>query len=132
MAVSGAATGEGSGVAGLTVELEGVPSDDGTVRVAVCRQAEYPGACDVLVKQPARAGTMTLTIPEVGRGPRAVQVFHDRNDDGKLNFRWFGPPKEAYGYSNNPAPRMGPARWDEIKVVLTGAGDVLTIRLRGG
>jgi len=46
----------------------------------------------------------------------AVAIHHDENDDGKMNERLFGLPKEGYGVSNNivharRAPRFAEARF---------------------
>ncbi|MEL7488278.1 MAG: DUF2141 domain-containing protein, partial [Pseudomonadota bacterium] len=53
-------------------------------------------------------------------------------DNRKLDFKWYGPPSEAYGASNNPPPRMGAARWDDIVFTVDEAGATISVRLIGG
>ncbi len=48
----------------------------------------------------------------------AIQVFHDRNNNGKLDFQWFPPkPEEGVGVSNNQF-RKGPPDYNEAKIYL--------------
>ena len=47
----------------------------------------------------------------------AIKVFHDENDNGKLDTGMFGIPKESYGFSNNAREKFGPAKWEASKFV---------------
>jgi uncharacterized protein (DUF2141 family) len=46
-------------------------------------------------------------------GNYAVSVFHDENNNDKLDTGTFGIPKEGYGFSNNPKIRFGPPSYTD-------------------
>ena len=48
----------------------------------------------------------------------AIQIIHDRNSNGVLDFQWFPPkPEEGVGVSNNKF-RMGPPDYNDAKIIL--------------
>lgn len=56
--------------------------------------------------------TVELTLPP---GEYALSVFHDVDDDGKLERNFIGIPKEPAGLSNNLRPKFGPPRFKDAK-----------------
>jgi uncharacterized protein (DUF2141 family) len=76
------------------------------------------------------SGTLTTTFSSLLVGQEfAVQVIHDRNENGVLDFQWFPPkPKEGVGVSNNSF-RMGPPDYDVAKFILKGDTKTLTINM---
>ena len=46
----------------------------------------------------------TIIFRNLPVGDYAVAIFHDRNNDDKLNKNIFGLPKEGFGFSNNCKP----------------------------
>ncbi len=105
----------GAHAATLTVVIENVPSDEGSIGVGVCSEETYlTSPCPYGASLPATPGRVTLVVEDVRPGRYGVVALHDRNENGKLDFKWYGPPNEAYGASNNPPPRMGPAKWEDI------------------
>ncbi len=75
----------------------------------------YNNSCAVVFKN----------IPE---GTYAVSIFHDENDNGKMDTNFVGIPKEDYGCSNNAKGFMGPPKWEDAKFELN-ANKQLTISL---
>lgn len=65
------------------------------------------------VRTPASLGTVTLTLSGVAPGDYAVTVYHDENDNGKLDTNWIGIPKEPVAVSNNAKGRMGPPKYKD-------------------
>ncbi|AEH01793.1 DUF2141 domain-containing protein [Lacinutrix sp. 5H-3-7-4] len=57
--------------------------------------------------------TATVVFQEVEPGDYAVSLFHDVNDNKKLDTYVFGIPKEDYGTSNNAKGFMGPPKWED-------------------
>lgn len=43
----------------------------------------------------------------------AVSIYHDENDNGKLDTNFFGVPKEGVGVSNNAKGNMGPPKFKD-------------------
>jgi len=48
-----------------------------------------------------REGTSEIVFHNVPAGKYAIALFHDENNDQKLNTNFLGIPKEGYGFSNN-------------------------------
>ncbi|NUO00517.1 MAG: DUF2141 domain-containing protein, partial [Saprospiraceae bacterium] len=42
-----------------------------------------------------------LTVKGLAKGKYAVQLYHDENGNGKMDFNLLGIPKEGYGFSND-------------------------------
>lgn len=57
--------------------------------------------------------TATVVFQDVKPGDYAVSLFHDVNDNKKLDTYVFGIPKEDYGTSNNAKGFMGPPKWED-------------------
>ncbi|OIQ22966.1 DUF2141 domain-containing protein [Lacinutrix sp. MedPE-SW] len=57
--------------------------------------------------------TATVVFQDVEPGDYAVSLFHDVNDNKKLDTYVFGIPKEDYGTSNNAKGFMGPPKWED-------------------
>lgn len=119
--------------ADVRATIENVPSGEGVVILLVCSEAAYQKTkCEHRRELAARQGRMDIFVADVAPGAWGVFVLHDANQNSKLDFKWWGPPREAYGNSNNPPVRMGPARWRDIVFPLTDAGVDLSITLKGG
>ena len=62
-------------------------------------------------------------------GEYAVAVFHDDNDNGKMDSNFIGIPNEPSGLSNGHVPKFGPPRYKEAKFQLTAEGELQEIKL---
>ena len=47
-------------------------------------------------------------------GDYSLLVIHDENRNGKLD-KMLGMPREGFGFSRNPAIRMGPPRYGDVR-----------------
>ena len=109
----------------LTIHIVNARNTKGVVRVALFQTAEgFPGdASKALRTQPAKIDPQTLNAQVVfsgiPQGTYAVMVFHDENNDGKLDKNMLGIPKEGYGASNSAAKKMHAPVFDEAKFSLT-------------
>jgi uncharacterized protein (DUF2141 family) len=71
------------------------------------------------------------TFENIAAGNYAVMVFHDENNNNKLDKNFLGIPKEGYGASNNRLPFAGaPSFKDNRFIVKDGAGINISIKLR--
>jgi len=57
---------------------------------------------------PVKESSVSTTFTLESSGKYAVRFFHDVNDNGEMDFYWYGPPKESYGNSNDVQGFMGP------------------------
>lgn len=62
-----------------------------------------------------KANSCALTFKNIPNGIYAVSIFHDENDNNKMDTGVFGIPKEDYGCSNNATGFMGSPKWEDAK-----------------
>jgi len=60
-------------------------------------------------------------------GEYVIAVYHDENENGKLDKNLVGIPKEAYGFSNDARGIFAPPTFSDAKVVLTNGAYLNTI-----
>lgn len=121
-------------VGNLVVELDGLKSDKGQVCLALYdRSKGFPNdgtkakkyLCADITARPLKVTFEGLEFTNY-----AVAVIHDENKDGKLNTGTFGIPTEGFGFSNNPAVRMGAPEYSECSFFVAGKETVITITMR--
>ena len=72
-----------------------------------------------------------FTFSGLPDGTYSIFVFHDVNNNNKLDKNFFGIPKEGYGASGNKLPFAAAPKFSENKFVLANQSSVqLRIRLR--
>ena len=65
---------------------------------------------------------------ELPPGEYAVYTYHDVNNNGKLDRRFYGKPKEPYGFSKNIRP-FGKPSFDKCKFALDKSSQKISIVL---
>lgn len=131
--MGGAVLAAGVIAASVGVTIENVANSEGSVLVALCTEDEYAARrCGASSSEPARRGSFYVVFDGTRPGRYGVFAFHDRNENGRLDLHWYGPPREGYGASNNPPPRIGPARWRDIAFEVADDDVEVSITLRGG
>ncbi len=73
-------------------------------------------------------GKATVTFTNVTPGIYAVSLFHDKNENKRMDFEPNGMPKEMYGVSNN-IMSFGPPMWSDAKFEVGSEAITLDIRL---
>ena len=126
---AGAAVAQSQGAA-LEVRTPGL-SAEGSVVVAIFdKEADWKSRDRPVRTQKVAAGPDSrLRIEGLAPGRYGLMVFHDKNNDGRLNTWPIGMPSEPYGFSNNARGRFGPASWRAASFELRG-DSVQTLRLR--
>ncbi len=115
----------------LVIHVGNVKGADGQVKVAL-----FDGAGNFLKKTarvaeaPAAAGTATVTFRDLPAGDYAFSVYHDANNNGKLDRNMMGIPVEPFAFSNDAQGHMGPPAFDAAKIVVPAAGLDATVTLR--
>lgn len=66
-------------------------------------------------KVAAHSGTVKAVIKNVPAGEYAISIFHDVNENGKMDRNFIGIPKEGVGASNDAAGSFGPPSYDKAK-----------------
>ncbi|SEQ58616.1 Uncharacterized conserved protein, DUF2141 family [Hyunsoonleella jejuensis] len=70
-----------------------------------------------------------VVFKNVPNGTYAISLFHDENDNNKMDTGMFGIPREDYGCSNNAKGFMGPPKWEDAKFTLTNESITQHIKL---
>lgn len=113
----------------LTVSINGADNNKGRIMIAVYNESSHflsKGYKYTTSKLSNKGCEVNFNnLPE---GTYAVSVFHDENDNGKLDSNFLGVPKEDYGCSNNAKGFMGPPKWKDAKFQLK-ANKQITITL---
>jgi uncharacterized protein (DUF2141 family) len=128
----------------LRVVIEGVRSDSGTIMVGLYDSSEGFAAA---IKHSTEAGLLNDKGRRVGMALRAVAgvesivfadlpprryaviVFHDENDNGRLDENGWGVPTEGYGFSNNVQGFLGAPSFAAAEVTLEGKDRSIAISL---
>ena len=123
----------GAGETGsITVVASGIESTKGTVLVQLANSAEdYDSDQDAFRFAEAKpsGGRATVMFEQVPYGDFAIKIFHDENDNKKIDMGWRGPT-ERYGFSNGARGLMGPPSFAAAKFTLATATLRLEIELK--
>lgn len=83
-----------------------------------------------VTKVPARAGTSTACIFVPQAGAYGLALYHDENDNGKIDRNGLGIPREGFGFSNNPKIFMSAPSLKSVRFMAGPAGTPLRIRMK--
>ncbi|HVV51804.1 MAG TPA: DUF2141 domain-containing protein [Polyangia bacterium] len=107
----------------ITVRVSTFRSLQGSLRCRLYSRGDgFPGKPPFEAEQsvPVTAKSMTCTFASLAPGTYAVALFHDENDNGKLDTNFVGIPREGVGVSNNKLRSLGPPTWNDAKFALKG------------
>jgi len=115
----------------LSIQVVGLKSNQGQVRIAVFNSAEswldepvYATILDV------DDGALEWQIVDVPHGDYGIAAFHDENQNGRNDRNFLGIPKESYAFSNNTRARFGPPKWKKASFSVSGESQVVVIEIR--
>lgn len=92
----------------------------GTLRVALFNRADRFMKEPFSVQQVKVEGRIhKILFEELPEGEYAFSIFHDVNDNGRLDTGWLGIPTEPWGFSNNARGRFGPPAFEAARFFLS-------------
>ena len=100
----------------ITVKINNLESNKGKVYVAVYDSEGAflnTGLKSTMTK--ITGNSCEVTFKNIPKGVYAISMFHDENDNNKMDSNFLGIPKEDYGCSNNATGFMGPPKWEDAK-----------------
>ena len=114
----------------LTINLEGIETTTGSIRLGIYDEAGYASGAAVTGATIAATDTeVTATVSGLEPGTYGIKLYHDVDDDEEMDTNPFGMPTEPYAFSNNAQGQFGPAKWAAAKFEVTAEGAVQTITL---
>lgn len=106
----------------IKVNVTGFSNNDGTAYVALYnKSSDFP----VYGKQlegkvvSIKDKKCEVSFKNLKQGSYAIAVYHDENNNNKLDKNLFGAPTESYGFSNNIRPMFSAPTFDECKFYLS-------------
>jgi uncharacterized protein (DUF2141 family) len=115
----------------LSVKVSDIRFSGGSIRVDVCTPATFLKAvCEFSGSAPAIEGTTTVEFQNIPPGIYAAQVYHDWNDNHRVDRNVLGIPREGLGFSNDaPLGLHGPS-FASAAFTHDAAPQTLTVKLR--
>lgn len=99
--------------------IEGINELKGEIRIAMFDSKEkYTKDPIHAIVLPVDSTTIIWTQEMLPFGEYAIAVYHDKNENGKIDTNLLGIPKEDYGFSNDARGRFGPASWQDSKFIV--------------
>lgn len=115
----------------LSVEITHLSNSGGTLRVALYKPGDKFGKTtpdfykNIAIEQPGNH----RVVFELPPGTYAIAVYHDLNDNNKLDRNLVGYPKEPFGFSNNYRPRVAAPDFEDCAFQLPEHGTAVSIKL---
>ena len=110
----------------IQVEVNGLKNNKGHVMIGLYNSEKtflkktFKGNTAVIKQNKA-----TATFINIPAGEYAISVFHDENNNQKLDLNFMGIPKETYAASNGAKGFMGPPKYTDAKFKATENKSVL-------
>jgi uncharacterized protein (DUF2141 family) len=118
----------------IEVQVTGLKNDKGQIMLALHNNA------DTFPTKPKQAiQTLTakitnqqakVTFENVSPGIYAIAVFHDENNNNKLDSNFIGIPTEGVGTSNDAKGHFGPPRFSDAKFTMTHQSHSIKIAIQ--
>ena len=102
-----------------TINIENVASEDGYIDMSIYMDKEsfINNKPYYNVRKIATQGVTKFPLKDMHEGKISIFVYHDENNDKKLNTSLFWVPKEGFGYSNDYIP-TGRPKFDKTVIFL--------------
>ena len=134
LAVPGAARADDDERGKHEVRVTNLRNDEGKVRAGIFESSRgFPLRVDEVARKvdaPIEDGAATLTFDDLPRGTYAVVVYHDENDNGKLDRNFIGKPKEGAGLYRPVRSRFPPPKFRDAKFDFRGDDKTIRVQLR--
>jgi len=118
----------------LTIEFKNLRNDKGTIRLALFNSKDgYPTKGENAFRKATatiKDKTGKIIIKNIPVGNYAAAVLHDENDNNKMDFHFYGAPKEGYGASNDAKGSFGPPTYEDAAFKVEGKESKIIINMR--
>ncbi|MHA7057726.1 DUF2141 domain-containing protein [Aquimarina sp. M1] len=117
-------------VSTIEIHITDIQSAEGTIRVALYdSEHNFYEKIFRSVAIKAKKGILQTTLEDIPPGEYAISLYHDENDNKKLDTNFFKIPKEPYGTSNNTKGKFGPPSWKDAKFLVSENVVIQSIKL---
>ena len=103
----------------IKIIIENIKHDKGQIIIGICDSEDnFPKKPFIRKSVAIKNGVATLVLKNIEYGEYAISIIHDENSNGKIDFHFYGPPKEQTAASNNAKSFFGPPSWDDAKFII--------------
>ena len=121
---------QGTNSQDIIVNISNLNSNNGKVYVAIFdSETNFLKKGIKSMQSKIEAHSCSVTFKNIPKGIYAVSIYHDENNNGKMDKNFMGIPKEDYGCSNNAKGFMGPPKWEDAKFELHNKTIIQNIKL---
>ena len=106
----------------LVIKVQNIEVLEGNIRIGIFNTSEKflkQGSTYKNYLIAVNNTTESIIIDDLPKGEYAIMMYHDKNNDGKLNQNIVGVPKEPFGFSNNVKPKFAKPSFEECKFSLS-------------
>jgi uncharacterized protein (DUF2141 family) len=117
----------------LTVVPVGLEGSRGSLLAQLSNAAEtFEGKGEAFRSAEVKVvdGQAVVVFEAVPLGEYALKVFHDENDNQKLDTNFVGMPKEKFGFSNDAMGRFGPPSFEQARFRLEESTTTLRVEMK--
>ena len=117
----------------LTLNITNIQQSKGTLRIGIYDPTPAFGS-DHAKPNYLKSISITKTdnqviIFELPQGRYALAMYHDLNDNNKMDKNMVGFPKEPYGFSNNFRPKFSGPKFEDCAFELNDSPKTINIKL---
>jgi uncharacterized protein (DUF2141 family) len=103
----------------LTVTITGIQNNSGKLMAEVYNsKGKFLKSAYKTTSTSIKSNTATVIFSDLPKSEYTVMVYHDENNNGKLDKNFIGMPKEPVACSNNAKGFMGPPKYEDAKFSL--------------
>ncbi|MBW1683927.1 MAG: DUF2141 domain-containing protein [Deltaproteobacteria bacterium] len=108
----------GTEVGKLTVVPVGLEKNEGSVMIRLASgeadfESDGRAFRSAIVKVENKQAV--AVFEDVPHGEYAIKIFHDENENEKLDTNFLGVPKQKFGFSNDALGRFGPPSYEQAR-----------------
>jgi len=117
----------------LRVSIENVKKSQGKIMLAVYDEEEYflsEVTFRSIQHEVSQSGVVKLEIDDLPYGTYAISLYHDENNNGKMDANFMKIPKEPYGFSNNARGMFGPPKFKDAQFSFDNTDQEIRIEIK--
>ena len=113
----------------ITITVTGIKNNTGKLTAEVYNsKGTFLKKAFKINSSTIKYNTATVVFNDLSKSEYTVMVYHDENNNGKLDKNFIGMPKEAVACSNNAKGFVGPPKYEDVKFSLA-ADSKITIKM---
>jgi len=114
----------------VVVNITNLESNNGNVFIAIYNsEKNFLNKGFKSFQTKIKNNSCKVVFKDIPNGTYAISMFHDENENNKMDTNFIGIPKEGYGCSNNAKGFMGPPKWEDAKFQINDESIIQHIKL---